>query len=202
MGRSSQHRRPPVLAYHLIWTGYGWWLPNDPRGSGSHVIRNDVLHDLGELHYSRKRVQPARRVVREFYDEAHDRLTFPVLSFDDSQIAIVAESFADVIAEQSYTCYACAIMPDHVHLLIRKHRDRAEQMIARLQGKSALRLIETPGIDPKHPIWTAGGWRVFLDSPDDIRRTIRYIERNPRSPQSWPFVTPYDGWPFHNRAKC
>ena len=28
--------------------------------------------------------------------------------------------------ERNYTCYGCAIMPDHVHLLIRKHRDQAE----------------------------------------------------------------------------
>ena len=29
---------PLVIAYHLIWTAYGWWLPNDPRGSGSVTI--------------------------------------------------------------------------------------------------------------------------------------------------------------------
>jgi hypothetical protein len=22
---------PLVIAYHLIWTACGWWLPNDPR---------------------------------------------------------------------------------------------------------------------------------------------------------------------------
>jgi hypothetical protein len=28
-----------VVAYHLIWTAYGWWLPNDPRGSSlSHLF--------------------------------------------------------------------------------------------------------------------------------------------------------------------
>ncbi len=91
-------------------------------------------------------------------------------------------------------------MPDHVHLLARKHRDKAEQMIARLQVASALRLSETPDVDDDHPVWAAGGWRVFLDSPDAIRRTIRYIERNPQVPQMWPFVTTYDGWPFHNHS--
>ena len=28
----------PVAGFHLIWTAYGWWLPNDPRGSSSHEI--------------------------------------------------------------------------------------------------------------------------------------------------------------------
>jgi hypothetical protein len=52
-----------VIAHHLIWTLYGWWLPNDPRGSTSRAIRNDVLRDLGELHFGRKRVQPPGDVV-------------------------------------------------------------------------------------------------------------------------------------------
>jgi len=29
----------PVLAYHLIMTAYGFWLPNDPRGSWSDFVR-------------------------------------------------------------------------------------------------------------------------------------------------------------------
>jgi len=48
--------RPLVIAYHLIWTAYGWWLPNDPRGSGSEELRNDILSELGDIHHGRKRV--------------------------------------------------------------------------------------------------------------------------------------------------
>jgi hypothetical protein len=39
-----------VAAYHLIWTAYACWLPNDPRGSSSHELRVDNLSPLGELH--------------------------------------------------------------------------------------------------------------------------------------------------------
>ena len=28
-----------VIAYHLIYTTYGFWLPNDPRGSWSDFVR-------------------------------------------------------------------------------------------------------------------------------------------------------------------
>jgi hypothetical protein len=53
-----------------------------------------------------------------------------------------------------------------------------------------------------HPVWTAhGGWSVFLDHPNEVSRTIAYIERNPDSyglpRQSYSFVQPYDGWPLH-----
>ncbi len=47
-----------VIAYHLIWTAYGWWLPNDPRGSMSKCIASDTIAELGALHYGRKRVHP------------------------------------------------------------------------------------------------------------------------------------------------
>ncbi len=36
-----------VAGYHLVWALYGWWLPNDPRGSGSHVIRVEKIEPLG-----------------------------------------------------------------------------------------------------------------------------------------------------------
>ena len=71
---------PMVIAYHLIWTAYGWWLPNDPRGSGSDTIRNDVLGELGELHNGRKKVQPSGKTVREFYEKAADLLKHPLLT--------------------------------------------------------------------------------------------------------------------------
>ena len=62
--------QPIVIAHHLIWTVYGSWLPNDPRGSGSHSVASDVLTELGELHYGRNKLQPAGRIVREFYEQA------------------------------------------------------------------------------------------------------------------------------------
>jgi hypothetical protein len=36
-----------VIACHLIWTAYGSWLPNDPRGSGSRRVVAPQLVDLG-----------------------------------------------------------------------------------------------------------------------------------------------------------
>src|SRR6266542_1702635 len=104
-----------VIAYHLIWTIYGYWLPNDPRGSTSLVIRNDILKDLGELHYGRKRVQPASRDLRAFYARAQNSLKHPILELSRDAVACVANAFAKTMDTNRYTCYACAIMPDHVH---------------------------------------------------------------------------------------
>jgi hypothetical protein len=102
--------QPLIIAYHLIWTAYGWWLPNDPRGSGSQTIRNNLIADLGELHYGRKQVQPAARDVREFYRHAATVLKYPLLIFAEAERKAIAQSFHQVIKEQHYTCYGCAII--------------------------------------------------------------------------------------------
>jgi REP element-mobilizing transposase RayT len=187
-----------VVGYHLIWTLYGWWLPNDPRGSSSHEIRVERIADLGELHHGRKRVQPLPEELREFYLKAEAVLKHQLLILSDDGIQIVADSFAKAIREAQYTCYACAIMPDHVHALIRRHRDKAEVMIERLQIESRAALIEAGLRPPEHPVWGGPGWKRFLNTREDIERIVRYIELNPvkagRAAQRWSFVKPYDGW--------
>jgi REP element-mobilizing transposase RayT len=194
-----------VIAYHLIWTAYGNWLPNDPRGSGSRCVAAPQLAELGELHFGRKKIQPPRRVVREFYDRAEPLLQFPVIRFDEAQIDQIACGFTEAIAQHHYTCYACAIMPDHVHLVIRKHRHRAEDMIDNLQSASRLRLSKCGALPNDHPVWTLGGCKRFLGTLDHVRTAIRYVENNPIKiglpAQSWPFVMPYDNWPFHKRRR-
>jgi REP element-mobilizing transposase RayT len=194
-------QKPIVIGYHLIWTAYGYWLPNDPRGSMSKTIACDVIAELGALHYGRKQVQPSARAVGEFRDRAKDVLKYSLLDFSPANFSTIADGLAECIREQRYTCYACAIMPDHVHALIRKHKHQAEDMLDNLQEVSRLRL-RTVGLRTfDHPVWGGPGWKVFLDTPADLRRTIRYIQENPvkwRLPkQCWEFVTPYDGWPLH-----
>lgn len=207
MSYSRKTTTPPrstrIIAYHLCWTAYGAWLPNDPRGSGSHGAATPTLAELGTPHYGRRAVQPDGQVVRKFYEKAEQRLKFSAIRFDQKQIDAISLAFADALAEQQYTCYACAIMPDHVHLVIRKHKHRAEAMIDNLQQASRLRLRKARFMPFDHPVWTTGGWRGFLSSPAAVRSAIRYVEQNPanarRKPQAWAFVTPYDGWPFHKR---
>ena len=193
---------PIVIAHHLVWTVYGRWLPNDLRGSNSQRVACDAIAELGELHRGRKKVQPAGWVIRDFYQRAKEILAYPLLTFTEAARSDVGSAFGAVVAAERYTCYACAVMPDHVHLLIRKHKHTAEEMAENLIRASRERLIAHERRAPDHPVWTAGdGWNVFLEHPDDVRRVIGYIERNPIKiglpAQKWPLVKPYDDWPLH-----
>ena len=195
--------RPFVIAYHLVWTAYGTWLPNDPRGSGSHAVASHALAELGPLHYGRRKKQPARQIVGDFYRRAEPLLIHPVMRFAEEHIAIAGEALAEVVSAETYTCYGCAILPDHVHVIVRKHKHKAEEMIDRLQVSSRLRLSRF--LAPNHPVWTLGGWKSFLSSPDAVRSAVRYVEHNPikarLAPQRWPFVRSYDNWPNHADSK-
>jgi len=92
-------------------------------------------------------------------------------------------------------------MPDHVHVLIRKHKHQAEEMIRNLQRESHLLLRTRELFDMDHPIWGGPGWSVFLDHPEEVWRTISYVEENPVKiglpKQKHPFVIPYNNWPLH-----
>jgi REP element-mobilizing transposase RayT len=187
-----------VVGSHLIWTVYGWWLPNDPRGSSSHEIRVERIADLGELHYGRKRIQPSRAELRRFQDEAREILHHDVLMLNDDQIELVGETLGEAIRERGWTCYACAVLPEHIHLLIRRHRDKAETMLNCLQDKTKQELISAGRRPAAHPVWGGPGWKVFQSTREDMERTIKYIEDNPakagRPRQYWDFVKEYDGW--------
>ena len=187
-----------IVGYHLIWTAHGCWLPNDPRGSSSHEIRCAEILGLGELHHGRKRVQPVAGAIGKFYEAAQQILKYELLKFSDDEILVLGDAFAEVVRKTGYTCYACAIMPDHVHLLIRKHRDKAEQMIEHFQDASRKALFAQGRRSTEHPVWGGPGWKIHLESRADIQRVIKYIDDNPikarRPRQNWEFVTLYDGW--------
>ena len=61
-----------------------------------------------------------------------------------AEIPVIADGLSDAMSRYRYTCYACAIMPDHVHLVIRKHKDKAEEIIANVQEAVRLRLGNLP----------------------------------------------------------
>src|SRR5260370_35272341 len=111
--------QPIVIAYHLVWTAYGWWLPNDPRGSGSREVRRDVIAELGEVHYGRKKIQSAGRIVGQFYKKATDPLKHPLPPLEGTPRTETANAFEEAIQTARLTCYALALMPHHSHNLIR-----------------------------------------------------------------------------------
>jgi len=53
-----------VLGYHLILSAYGFWLPNEPRGSWSDFVRSWELALYGQA----TKVDTRRSVANRPYD--------------------------------------------------------------------------------------------------------------------------------------
>ena len=194
-----------VLAHHLIWTLYGHWLANDPRGSGSEGLIDDKFAPLGPVHRGRKpeHQQPNRTELRQFHREAEPILTHEVFWIHEAERRAIAESVAEGVERHRYTVWACAILANHMHMVIRRHRDDGKTIWLRIAERVRTDLRGFNSIAVDHPIWAARPYGVFLYSQPDIQRCVRYVAENPGKEglpsQHFPFVQAYDGWPFRRK---
>jgi REP element-mobilizing transposase RayT len=197
-----------VLGYHVCFGAYGFWLPNDPRGSGSTFVGAKHLRPFGPATGLGER---SRSVARREHDrrlrlEAKRHLKYPAVRFTGLQAKAAGDGFGDYVRRNGVVVWACSILPEHVHLVIARHRYDIESVIEQLKGAATRRLLK----ENLHPFghlrkangrppscWQRDAWFPFLWTPEDVRERIRYVENNPlkegKPPQRWPFVVPYEG---------
>ena len=197
-----------VHGYHLILPHYGFWLPNDPRGSWSEFVAGWEIALFGKT----TRHLPRRTLAMLSADElalrkaARQALHYPAVTLSGRQALSVANGFWEQSIKSGYVIWACAILPEHTHLVIARHRYKAEQIVNLLKGAGTLRLI-ADNIHPqqhyaesgKRPpgMWARHQWKTFLDSDEAIENAIAYVLDNPlkegKPRQDWKWITPYAG---------
>jgi len=193
-----------MIGHHVIFAMYGFWLPNDTRGTWS---------DFGGC-WELFRYGPATTTVetRSVAHQEHDvaarlaaceALKYPPVQLNGLQARAVGEAFSSYAAKSGLVIRACAILPDHVHLVFDDFRLAPKQVVIQLKGEATERLLEE-GLHPFGDIqlpngrvpkcWARGEWIVFLDRDEDVLRAIEYVEENPEKEgkprQKWRFVTP------------
>lgn len=196
-----------MLGYHVNFGAYGHWLPNDPRGSLSDFVGSRELFGFGPA----TKTTETRSVARRPHDRAlrlaaKTALKYPPVKLSGIQARAVGRGFARYVERSGLVVWACAILPDHVHLVLGRHRLPVEQIVIRLKGDATCSLIE----EGTHPFghikkkngrppkcFAEGGWKVYLNMPEDVVRSIRYVENNPvkegKPLQAWGFVSHYQG---------
>ena len=187
-----------MIAYHIIFSAYGFWLPNDPRGSWSTFVGSWELFRVGRA----TKTTETRSVAHRPHDHrqrlaAKAALKRPAVQFTMPQIEAIAAGFAAYAERSRLTIYACAVLRDHVHLVTACHSLDPHQLAIQLKGAATTEL----SIRDIHPFageakaFARGEWVVFLDTPTDVHRAIRYVEQNPEKeglpPQPWPFITAF-----------
>jgi REP element-mobilizing transposase RayT len=189
-----------VMASHVIFCLYGFWLPNDPRGSWSDFVGAWEL-----LRFGRSSRTNTRRSVahanhdRELREAAKRALKYPPVSLTGVQARAIARGFAEYVRKSGIVVSACSILPEHVHMVIGRHSFNVEYVVNQLKGYATRHLIAEgvhpfAAYDPIPTCWARGQWKVFLDSAQDIQRANGYVGQNPikegLAPQTHSFVTP------------
>jgi hypothetical protein len=100
-----------VLAYHVICTAYGFWLPNDPRGSWSDFVGAWELFRFGRA----TKVDTRKSVARVPHDrtlrlKAKRSLKYKPVRFTGAQARAIGIGFGQAVTEGNYVVHACAIL--------------------------------------------------------------------------------------------
>jgi REP element-mobilizing transposase RayT len=191
--------------FHVIISTYGFWLPNDPRGSWSDFVRSWELLRFGKA----TKVNTRRSVAAAPHDvlqrEAAKRcLKYPVVHFSGEQALSVGIGFRKAVDEAEYRVHACSILPQHIHLVVGLQQRKIRRIAGHLKARATQQLIR----DNLHPLanhrekdgaipspWGRNGWTVYIFSEQHMRKAIQYVIDNPlkegKPRQHWSFVSPY-----------
>ncbi len=127
--------------------------------------------------------------------QAKTALEYPPVSVSGRQALAVSEGFAAAAGEGPYRVYACAILPEHVHLVIGAGSRRIRPVVGHFRSRATHVLRQQRLWDDDRPLWGAHGWNVYLESVAAVERAIRYVNDNPlkegKKRQRWSFVVPF-----------
>src|SRR5262249_52150793 len=196
-----------VVGYHVVIGAYGFWLPNDPRGSWSTFVGSWDLYRCGRATFTTETWSlantPHDRALRTVAKKALNR---PAVQFSGVQARAIGRGFARYVEQSGLRVWACAILPDHLHLVVGRFRLKIEPVVIQLKGAATEQLIEEgihPFGDTRLPngrppkCFARGQCAPYLDTVEDIRRAIQYVDDNPlnegKPGQNWSFVVPFDG---------
>lgn len=195
-----------VHGYHVIMGLYGFWLPNDPRGSWSEFVGAWELLRFGTTTRTVDRTTLLTAEQLQQRREAKKHLKYPPVELTGEQALSIGRGFGEFCRKSQLTVWECSILPEHVHLVIARFRYEVEQIANLLKGEGT-RHLRADGLDPlaayakpdsaPHSPWARGEWKVYLDSEEAIENAIQYVRQNPikegKPPQHWSFVKPFTG---------
>lgn len=174
--------------FHVIFSTYGFWLPNDPRGSLSDWVWSWELLRFGKA----TKVETRSSVANVQHDRERRRaaklaLKYPEVHFSGKARA-VGDGFCAAVLEASYKVHACSILPQHVHIILGPHKRPVPRIVGHFKARATQRLDEL-GLHPltgfvqsdgtKPSPWGRNSWKVFIFSEAHLRQAIAYVERNP-----------------------
>jgi REP element-mobilizing transposase RayT len=161
------------------------------------------------LKYGRATKVKTRRSVasvrhdRELRLRAKAALKHAPVLLSGRQALAVAKRFREVIKRAGCEVYACVVLPGHVHMVVGKPRYPVERFVTLLKGGATRQLVAEelhPFLDRAEggevpTVWGRGLRKVFLNTEEEMRQRIKYVEDNPlkegKPRQRWSFVVAF-----------
>lgn len=153
-----------ILAYHIVWTMYGTWLPGDWRG------------------WVKKRTWGVLPPDSQVERAARDRMAESAVLLSDEQRAIVRKTINDHCQIRGWQLHAVNVLENHVHVVVTADRDWEivrDQFKAwcsrRLSDAACLTEKVAKSAGRRH--WfTEGGDCEFIDSEEYLANCIVYVK--------------------------
>jgi hypothetical protein len=164
---------------HIVWMTCGTWPPGD-SGKPGHW---SPLFDLyGRLKRAGDRTNPPDAMT---YEHARSLMKEPAKVLRADEIDIVAGALGEYLGpgmdreptpgKPGAMCYAAAIEPTHVHLLLGPVREDIGRFVGRLKGSSSSAARKHPANRDRRRTWASGYWKVFLFDDDAVGAVADYV---------------------------
>lgn len=153
-----------ILAYHIVWTMYGTWLPGDWRG------------------WVKKRIWDVFPPDLDIERQARDRMAEPMVLLNDDQRAIVGQTIADHCHIRGWTFHAVNVQSNHVHVVVTADRD-PEDVRDQFKAWCSRKLSDAAGLTTpvadgagRRRWFTEGGDAEIIDSEEYLHNAIQYVQ--------------------------
>jgi REP element-mobilizing transposase RayT len=152
-----------VLAYHIVWTTYGTWLPGDARG----WIRSGAWG-----------VQPPD-AERERFAREHMAAAAVVLTHE--QRALVEQTITDHCRIRGWSLHAVKARSNHVHVVVTADRD-PDTVMEQFKSWCSRKLSDAEGLTVRvgrkagrRHWFTEGGDKERIEDEEYLENAIRYV---------------------------
>ena len=181
----------------LTWTTYGAWLPGDSRGFVSSVRDGDgpqVRHNIPGSPYDADLA--GLRVA------ARSQLKHTPILLTESQARVACDQFRETASYRGWQLLACAIMPNHAHIVVGVSGDPDPATLLRDFKSYASRALNQTS--RRERWWTESGSRRKLPDEAAVLAAIRYVENQDRPLVVWSVnhTTPEDSPPGERPASA
>ncbi|WP_439625654.1 transposase [Gemmata sp.] len=160
----------------ITWTTYGTWLPGDARGFVTDL--RDEFGDKYRLNQPSTECASDLPGLRRF---SEDNLKGPPIWLSPEQATAVPPQFSETAAYRGWRLLACAVMANHVHLVVGVPGDpQPSKLLQSFKGYASRPLTAGWGRPPSGTWWSEGGSTRKLPDHKAVFAAVRYVRDQER----------------------